>query len=189
MAASANTYANATYYDPASDASASASSKSGKSGVGSDGYMDDMICGIARNEIGARLAKRTALQIKALSTGLPMVGEGVGVNPLFGIVLDDVVLAGGSKFVIPLLFFDEETLMCGDGMVPGSPVDGILTFQELTISMLKYVQGMTCAETRQLIVAGTEVGAGLATTGLAGAGVGIGTAFGAWPVGGEEESN
>jgi hypothetical protein len=55
------------------------------------------------------------------------------------------------------------------------PIFGILTYPKLIISMtMLYVQGWTCEEVRELVVAGAGVGAGLATIGLVGAGVGIG---------------
>lgn len=99
-------------------------------------------------------------------------------------LLDDVVLDEGSMMILPILKFDEGILMSGDGGFPPQGVaDGILTYPELIISMtMLYVQGWTCEEVRELVVAGAGVGAGLATIDLAGARVGFGTGFGVhWP--------
>ena len=115
---------------------------------------------------------------------LPRIGEteyDITMAPRFN--LDDVVLDEGSMMILPILKFDEGILMSGDGGFPPQGVaDGILTYPELIISMTMYVQGWTCEEVRELVVAGAGVGA--LVIGLAGEGVGIGTVFGVgvhWP--------
>ena len=185
MAASANTFATA---GPASMPAESVSAKSAKAAGGDD---DNLVCNLAKNELAARLAYRTAVQIRGLATGLSVPAPAAPGETLYDITmaprftLNDVVLDPMKLWIIPLLNFGEAILMRGDGTIPylGAGADGILTYQELITSMLMYVQGWTCEEVREFVVAGAGVGAGLATIGLAGAGVGIGTVFGALVLG------
>ena len=173
MAATANTFASATW-ELDSKASASAIAKSAKSGVGvSDD--DGQLCVAARIELGGRLANRIALQIHSLDTGI-VIGEDGDPEHFHG---DDVVLTQNNKWIATELGYDTIVVWHGDGIEPGTVADGNLTYTELNFSMIRYFQGMSCGAIRELVVAD----AGLATIGLAGAGVGIGTVFGALVIG------